>query len=241
MEAKTKDLWVFIETNEDGSPKYKHMPYIVIVVDEFADLMMTSGKEIERSIARLAQKARAAGIHIILATQRPSTNVITGVIKANFPTRLAFRVFSYVDSRTILDTKGAESLLGMGDSLFLPPNTGILQRVHGAYVSDEEVQSIVSFLAAQRAPEYNLDITTPKDVDNSQDDFSGASNTDLDPLYDQAVQIVAETRQASASFLQRRLSIGFNRAARIIEQMEREGVVGPQKGRKPREVLVQPI
>ncbi len=236
-----KAIELVAEKNEDGSPKYKHMPYIVIVVDEFADLMMTSGKEIERSIARLAQKARAAGIHIILATQRPSTNVITGVIKANFPTRLAFRVFSYVDSRTILDTKGAESLLGMGDSLFLPPNTGILQRVHGAYVSDEEVQSIVSFLAAQRAPEYNLDITTPKDVDNSQDDFSGASNTDLDPLYDQAVQIVAETRQASASFLQRRLSIGFNRAARIIEQMEREGVVGPQKGQKPREVLIQPI
>ncbi len=230
------------ETDADGNPKYTHMPYIVIVVDEFADLMMTAGKEIERSIARLAQKARAAGIHIILATQRPSTNVITGIIKANFPTRLAFRVFSYVDSRTILDQKGAESLLGMGDSLFLPPNTAVLQRVHGAFVSDDEVQAIVGFLAKQRSPEYNLDITTPKDIDDSDDDaISAGSSSDFDPLYDQAVQIVAETRQASASFLQRRMSIGFNRAARIIEQMEREGVVGPQKGQKPREVLIQPI
>lgn len=231
------------ETDADGNPKYQHMPYIVIVVDEFADLMMTAGKEIERSIARLAQKARAAGIHIILATQRPSTNVITGVIKANFPTRLAFRVFSYVDSRTILDTKGAECLLGMGDSLFLPPNTAVLQRVHGAFVSDDEVQAIVGFLASQRAPVYNLDITTPKDDDDAGDgdDSMAGGSSEFDPLYDKAVQIVAETRQASASFLQRRMSIGFNRAARIIEQMEREGVIGPQRGQKPREVLIQPV
>ena len=230
------------EVDENGAPKYQHMPYIVIVVDEFADLMMTAGKEIEKSIARLAQKARAAGIHIILATQRPSTNVITGVIKANFPTRLAFRVFSYIDSRTILDQTGAENLLGMGDSLFLPPNTGILQRVHGAFVSDEEVQSIVSFLASQRKPDYNLDITTPRDdMLDDEDGASSGTSSDLDPLFDQAVQLVAETRQASASFLQRRLSIGFNRAARLIEQLEREGIVGPQKGQKPREVLVQPI
>ncbi len=231
------------ETDDDGNPKYQHMPYIVIVVDEFADLMMTAGKEIERSIARLAQKARAAGIHIILATQRPSTNVITGVIKANFPTRLAFRVFSYVDSRTILDTKGAECLLGMGDSLFLPPNTAVLQRVHGAFVSDDEVQAIVGFLSSQRAPEYNLDITTPKDEegDGDNDESMAGSSSEFDPLYDKAVQIVAETRQASASFLQRRMSIGFNRAARIIEQMEREGVIGPQRGQKPREVFIQPV
>ena len=236
-----KSIEAVRQLDDDGEPKYKPMPYIVIVVDEFADLMMTAGKEIETSIARLAQKARAAGIHIILATQRPSTNVITGVIKANFPTRIAFRVFSYVDSRTILDQKGAESLLGMGDSLFLPPNTGVLQRVHGAYVSDEEVQSIVSFLSSQRRPEYNLDITTPKDDDGSEDAMPSLGSSDLDPLYDQAVQIVAETRQASASFLQRKLSIGFNRAARIVEQMEREGVVGPQRGQKPREVLIAPI
>ncbi|MBO4350688.1 MAG: DNA translocase FtsK 4TM domain-containing protein [Proteobacteria bacterium] len=230
------------EVDENGQPKYQHMPYIVIVVDEFADLMMTAGKEIEKSIARLAQKARAAGIHIILATQRPSTNVITGVIKANFPTRIAFRVFSYVDSRTILDQQGAENLLGMGDSLFLPPNTGILQRVHGAFVSDEEVQKVVQFLANQRQPEYNLDITTPKDeVVDEADCASSGGSSDLDPLFDQAVQLVAETRQASASFLQRRLGIGFPRAGRLIEQLEREGIVGPQKGQKPREVLIQPI
>ncbi|GEM_PF-237890 len=230
------------EVDENGQPKYQHMPYIVIVVDEFADLMMTAGKEIEKSIARLAQKARAAGIHIILATQRPSTNVITGVIKANFPTRIAFRVFSYVDSRTILDQQGAENLLGMGDSLFLPPNTGILQRVHGAFVSDEEVQKVVQFLANQRQPEYNLDITTPKDeVVDDADGASSSASSDLDPLFDQAVQLVAETRQASASFLQRRLGIGFPRAGRLIEQLEREGIVGPQKGQKPREVLIQPI
>ncbi len=231
------------EKDENGDCLYKPMPYIVIVVDEFADLMMVSGKEIETAIARLAQKARAAGIHIILATQRPSANVITGVIKANFPTRIAFRVFSVVDSKVILDNKGAESLLGNGDSLFLPPNTGILQRVHGAYVSDDEVQQIVSFLAAQRKPEYNLDITAPRD-EECIDDVSGTDVRDdnkFDDLYDQAVRIVAETRQASASFLQRRLNIGFNRAARIIEQMEREGVVGPQKGQKPREVLIGPI
>ena len=231
------------EKDENGECIYKPMPYIVIVVDEFADLMMVSGKEIETAIARLAQKARAAGIHIILATQRPSANVITGVIKANFPTRIAFRVFSVVDSKVILDNKGAESLLGNGDSLFLPPNSGILQRVHGAYVSDDEVQQIVSFLAAQRKPEYNLDITAPRD-DDSMDDVQAAGSRDdnrFDELYDQAVRIVAETRQASASFLQRRLNIGFNRAARLIEQLEREGVVGPQKGQKPREVLIGPI
>ncbi len=231
------------EKDENGECIYKPMPYIVIVVDEFADLMMVSGKEIETAIARLAQKARAAGIHIILATQRPSANVITGVIKANFPTRIAFRVFSVVDSKVILDNKGAESLLGNGDSLFLPPNSGILQRVHGAYVSDDEVQQIVSFLAAQRKPEYNLDITAPRD-DDSIDDVQAAGGRDdnrFDDLYDQAVRIVAETRQASASFLQRRLNIGFNRAARLIEQLEREGVVGPQKGQKPREVLIGPI
>ncbi|MBQ9243421.1 MAG: DNA translocase FtsK 4TM domain-containing protein [Proteobacteria bacterium] len=227
------------EKDENGEPRYKQMPYIVIVVDEFADLIMTAGKEIERSIMRLAQKARAAGIHIILATQRPSSDIITGVIKANFPTRLAFRVFSSINSKVILDDKGAEALLGNGDSLFLPPNSGILQRVHGAYVSDEEVQDIVSFLAKQRAPEYNPDITAPRNTDDPDDENAAGGNNEFDALYDQAVQIVAETGQASASFLQRRLSIGFNRASRIVEQLEREGVVGPMvKGK--REVLISP-
>lgn len=230
------------EKDADGNPRYKPMPYIVIVVDEFADLMMVSGKEIETSIARLAQKARAAGIHIILATQRPSTNVITGVIKANFPTRLAFRVFSVVDSRTILDSKGAEALLGMGDSLFLPPNTGILQRVHGAYVSDDEVQSVVSFLSKQRAPEYNLDITTPKEDASFDDDPSvsrASKDVKFDELYDQALEVVLSSGQPTASYLQRRLDIGFNRAARILEQLEREGVVSAPIGpKKKREILI---
>lgn len=225
------------ELDDDGEPKYKPMPYIVIVVDEFADLMMVAGKEIEKSIARLAQKARAAGIHIILATQRPSTNVVTGVIKANFPTRLAFKVMTLTDSRVILDQRGAETLLGNGDSLFLAPN-GSLSRVHGAYVSDEEVQSIVAFLSGQRPPEYNLDIITPKDDDASEAGACAADNSEkLDELFDQAVEIVRDAGQASASLLQRRLGIGFNRGARLIEQMERHGIVGPQRGQKPREVL----
>lgn len=225
--------------DSNGEKIHKNLPYIVIVVDEFADLMMVSGKEIETSIARLAQKARAAGIHIILATQRPSTNVITGVIKANFPTRLAFRVFSVIDSRTILDSKGAEALLGMGDSLFLPPNSGLLQRVHGAYVSDEEVQAVADFLSEQGEVQYDESIL------QSKEDLEGADFNDgddkIDALYDQAVSIVANAGQASASYLQRRMSIGFNRAARIIDQMEREGVVGPANGQKPREVLIDPL
>ena len=215
------------------------MPYIVIVVDEFADLMMVAGKEIEKSIARLAQKARAAGIHIILATQRPSTNIITGVIKANFPTRLAFKVMTLTDSRVILDQRGAETLLGNGDSLFLAP-TGALTRVHGAFVSDDEVQAVVAYLAQQREPVYNYDITTPKeeDADESCASMSAFDKDKLDDLFDEAVEVVREAGQASASLLQRRLGIGFNRGARLIEQMERQGIVGPARGQKPREVLM---
>ncbi|MCL2325011.1 MAG: DNA translocase FtsK [Proteobacteria bacterium] len=227
------------QTNENGEPLHQFMPYIVIVVDEFADLIMQAGKEIEISIARLAQKARACGIHIILATQRPSTNVITGVIKANFPTRLAFRVFSQIDSRTILDQKGAEALLGMGDSLFLPPNSGILERVHGAFVSDEEVQAIVDFLCEQGQPQYNLDIITPKenadDIDSACDDYKD------DNIYDKAVRLIAETQQASTSYLQRRLNLGYNRAAKLIDQLEADGIIGPANGSKPREVYINRI
>lgn len=227
------------QRDENGEPVYKPMPYIVIVVDEFADLMMVAGKEIEKSIARLAQKARAAGIHIILATQRPSTNIITGVIKANFPTRLAFKVMTLTDSRVILDQRGAETLLGNGDSLFLAPN-GSLTRVHGAFISDDEVQAVVSYLTSQRQPEYNFDITTPKD--DEEEAPASVSHTReklsaLDELFDDAVEIVRDAGQASASLLQRRLGIGFNRSARIIEQMEREGIVGPARGQKPREVF----
>ncbi len=227
------------QTDENGDPIYKPMPYIVIVVDEFADLMMVAGKEIEKSIARLAQKARAAGIHIILATQRPSTNIITGVIKANFPTRLAFKVMTLTDSRVILDQRGAETLLGNGDSLFLAP-TGALTRVHGAFVSDDEVQAVVSFLSAQRRPEYNYDITAPKDDGEEQPSApQNAFDKDkLDGLFADAVDVVRDAGQASASLLQRRLGIGFNRSARLIEQMERQGIVGPARGQKPREVLI---
>ncbi|MFA5625557.1 MAG: DNA translocase FtsK 4TM domain-containing protein [Bradymonadales bacterium] len=222
--------------DENDELIHQFMPYIVIVVDEFADLMMTAGKDIERAIARLAQKARAAGIHLVLATQRPSTDVITGVIKANFPTRLAFRVFSYVDSRTILNTKGAEDLLGYGDSLFTIPNSGMLQRVHGAFISDEEVQAIADFLCAQGEPQYNEDIIRDKESnDDSNDD---AADERLDSLFDDAIAIVANAGQASASLLQRRMSIGYNRAARLIEQLERQGIVGPANGQKAREVYV---
>lgn len=227
------------QTDAEGNPLYKPMPYIVIVVDEFADLMMVAGKEIEKSIARLAQKARAAGIHIILATQRPSTNIITGVIKANFPTRLAFKVMTLTDSRVILDQRGAETLLGNGDSLFLAP-TGALARVHGAFVSDDEVQAVVAYLAQQRQPEYNFDIITPKDetADESSASMNAFDKDKLDDLFDEAVEVVREAGQASASLLQRRLGIGFNRGARLIEQMERQGIVGPARGQKPREVLL---
>lgn len=224
--------------DENDEPLHQFMPYIVIVVDEFADLMMTAGKDIERAIARLAQKARAAGIHLILATQRPSTDVITGVIKANFPTRLAFRVFSYVDSRTILNTKGAEDLLGYGDSLFTVPNSGLLQRVHGAFISDEEVQNIADYLCEQGAPQYNEAILLDKETACSEDSTGDAIDDRLDSLYDDAVAIVANAGQASASLLQRRMGIGYNRAARLIEQLERQGVVGPANGQKAREVFV---
>jgi S-DNA-T family DNA segregation ATPase FtsK/SpoIIIE len=224
--------------DDAGQLKHSFMPYLVIIIDELADLMMVVAKEVETSIARLAQMARACGIHLILATQRPSVDVLTGLIKANFPTRLAFRVFSRHDSKTILDTIGAEALLGMGDSLFLPPSTGLLQRVHGAFVSDEEVQSLVEFLRAQGEPDYNEDIL----LGNADDDNPPESaDTDNDELFDQAVQIVAQSGQASASMLQRKLRVGFNRAARLIEQMEAQGIVGPADGSKPREVLVSPI
>ena len=223
---------------EEEIPPPEKLPYLVVIVDELADLMMVASKDVETSIARLAQMARAAGIHLILATQRPSVDVITGLIKANFPARLSFQVASKTDARTILDQKGSESLLGKGDMLFLPPGTSALQRNHGALVEDEEVRRVVDFVREQRAPEYDMDILA--DVDEG-----GASDFEDEPydeFYDQAVAIVAETRQASISYLQRRLKIGYNRAARIVERMEREGVVGPSDGTsKPREVFVDPI
>ncbi|MBI5657878.1 MAG: DNA translocase FtsK 4TM domain-containing protein [Geobacter sp.] len=223
---------------KDEQLEHGHLPYIVIVVDELADLMMVAGREIEESIARLAQMARAAGIHLILATQRPSVDVITGLIKANFPARISFQVSSKIDSRTILDCNGAESLLGAGDMLFLPPGTAKLQRSHGAFVSDAEVQRVVDFLKKQGKPVYDKSILEVK----AGDDKGGNGDEELDDRYDDAVALVAEAKQASISMIQRRLRIGYNRAARIIEKMEQEGIVGPSDGTsKPREVFINKL
>jgi S-DNA-T family DNA segregation ATPase FtsK/SpoIIIE len=200
--------------------------------------MMVAGKDIEESIARLAQMARAAGIHLILATQRPSVDVITGLIKANFPARISFQVSSKIDSRTILDCNGAESLLGMGDMLFLPPGTAKMIRSHGAFVSDAEVLRVVDFLKKQGKPVYEKSILEMKESDSR----GAHEDEEDDPQYDAALALVAEARQASISMVQRRLRIGYNRAARIIEKMEREGVVGPSDGTsKPREVFINKL
>ncbi|HJW27231.1 MAG TPA: DNA translocase FtsK [Rhodocyclaceae bacterium] len=214
----------------------EHLPFIVVVVDEFADLMMVAGKKIEELIARLAQKARAAGIHLILATQRPSVDVITGLIKANIPTRIAFQVSSKVDSRTILDQMGAETLLGQGDMLYLPPGTGYPQRVHGAFVADEEVHALAEHLKQYGEPDY-VDAVLGG-VPEDEPGEAGGTTEELDPLYDQAVAIVIDSRRASISLIQRHLRIGYNRAARLVEQMEVSGVVSPMESNGSRTVLV---
>ncbi len=230
-----EELLPEIETVEDDPLEHGHLAYIVVIVDELADLMMVAGREVEESIARLAQMARAAGIHLILATQRPSVDVITGLIKANLPTRISFKVFSRIDSRTILDSMGAETLLGNGDMLFIPPGSGVLQRVHGAFVSEIEVQRVVDFLKKQGSPDYDKSIlAAPASTGGSGDEEEG-----YDEKWDEALAIIAETRQASISMLQRRLRLGYNRAARMIEKMEAEGIVGPSDGTsRPREVFI---
>ena len=227
----------FSLTPENPEPLEK-LPFIVVVVDEFADLMMTAGKKIEELIARLAQKARAAGIHLILATQRPSVDVITGLIKSNIPTRIAFQVSSKIDSRTILDQMGAENLLGQGDMLFQPPGTNYPQRVHGAFASDNEVHRVVEYLKQFGAPDYIDDILS----NGSTEDFTGTSrsnDSDLDPMYDEAVSVVLNSRKASISNIQRQLRIGYNRAARLIEQMEADGIVSPAENNGNRTILAQ--
>ncbi len=211
----------------------KHMPAIVIVVDEFADLMMVASKEVEASITRLAQKARAAGIHLIMATQRPSKDVVTGLIKANFLARISFRVSSKVDSRIVLDQNGAESLLGYGDMLFMRPGTSILQRVHGAYTSEDDVKRVTNAWRAQGEPNYEMDIL------RSEEDEGGIDPKELDPLIEEAREIVIESGRASISYLQRRMKIGYNRAARMMEQLEKLGVVGPPDHKGEREILNQ--
>jgi S-DNA-T family DNA segregation ATPase FtsK/SpoIIIE len=225
-------------SDEGAVPLPEKLPWIVIVVDEFADLMMQQGKEVEAAIARIAQKARAAGMHVILATQRPSTDVITGTIKANFPTRIAYRVAQKVDSRTILDEQGAEHLLGMGDLLIKLNGTGEVKRVQCPWVSEEEVQRVTDFLRKQGEPVYDDNILRPRDDDEAADEEGDAEQ---DPLYDEAVRLVAETRRCSTSWLQRKLMLGYNRAARIVEMMERRGLVGAANGAKDREVLVEPL
>jgi len=207
------------------------IPYIVVVIDELADLMMVSSKDVEEYIARLAQMARASGIHLILATQRPSVDVLTGIIKANFPARISFQVSSKVDSRTILDMNGAESLLGSGDMLFMSPGLGRIQRIHGPFVSEGEIRRIVEFLKTQGLPQYNEEILEePEEEEEDGEEMS-------DEKYEEALRFVYDRGEASISMIQRRFRIGYNRAARMVERMEREGVVGPSSGIKPREVL----
>ena len=216
---------------ENGPEK---LPYIVIIIDELADLMIVAPRDVEVALTRLAQMARAAGIHLILATQRPSVDVLTGTIKANFPTRLSFQVSSKTDSRTIIDTNGAENLLGNGDMLFLPPGTSKIQRIHGAYISEKEISGITEFLKEQETPEYDHAVIT-----ESEKEKASSEELEYDEKYDEAVALITKTGQASISMIQRHLRIGYNRAARIIEIMEKEGVVGPSDGVKPREVLAR--
>ncbi|MCJ7595485.1 MAG: DNA translocase FtsK 4TM domain-containing protein [Desulfobacterales bacterium] len=214
-------------------PDNRVLPYIILVIDELADLMMTSSRDVEEAITRLAQMARAAGIHLIIATQRPSVDVLTGIIKANFPARISFQVSSRVDSRTILDNIGAENLLGEGDMLFLPPGVGRIMRIHGALISEEEIRRVTDFLRAQMTPDYDSSILS----EVAEDDENRDDDIELDEKYDKAVDLVIQTGQASISMIQRRLRVGYNRAARMIEAMETQGIVGPSDGVRPREVF----
>jgi S-DNA-T family DNA segregation ATPase FtsK/SpoIIIE len=223
----------------------ERLPYIIAIVDELADLMMVAPAEIETSIARLAQLARAAGIHLIIATQRPSVNVITGVIKANLPSRIAFQVASQVDSRTILDGKGADTLIGRGDMLFSPPGTSKLVRAQGAFVADDEVASIVEFLKRNGPPQYDQSVQQQIDRAAKEDEEGEDGGEDEDgdmgddsALFQQALDVLKSTKRASTSMMQRRLRIGYNRAARIMDLMEDRGIVGPENGSSPREILV---
>ena len=223
----------------DVPPHLSKLPTIIVVVDEFADMIMVVGKKVEELIARIAQKARAAGIHLILATQRPSVDVITGLIKANIPTRIAFQVSSKIDSRTVLDQGGAEQLLGHGDMLYLPPGTSLPIRVHGAFVSDEEVHRVVDAWKLRGEPDYIEEILVG--VEETGSGFEGGdSSSEDDPLYDQAVRYVTESRRASISAVQRQLKVGYNRAARMVESMEMAGVVSAAAHNGSREVLAPP-
>ncbi|MDP3759079.1 MAG: DNA translocase FtsK 4TM domain-containing protein [Ramlibacter sp.] len=238
-EAKARDEFIYnpFSLTPDSPEPLERLPHIVVVIDELADLMMVVGKKIEELIARLAQKARAAGIHLILATQRPSVDVITGLIKANIPTRIAFQVSSKIDSRTILDQMGAEALLGMGDMLYMASGTGLPVRVHGAFVSDEEVHRVVAYLKSQGEPNYIEGVLEGGTVDEDGDLLGGDGGGEKDPMYDQAVEIVLKNRKASISLVQRHLKIGYNRAARLVEDMEKAGLVSAMSTSGQREIL----
>jgi S-DNA-T family DNA segregation ATPase FtsK/SpoIIIE len=227
--------------DEAAAEELLPLPYILILIDELADLMMIEGRNVEESVTRLAQMARAVGMHLVLATQRPSVDVITGLIKANFPARISFRVATRVDSRTILDVMGADHLLGKGDMLFLPPGSSRLTRVHGAFVTETEINRVVDFWKAQATPEYDqsLLLAPPADDDEAVDE-TGEESGEQDAMYEEALRVVLEMGKASTSTLQRRLRLGYGRAARILDMMHRDGIIGPPDGSKPREVLKRP-
>ena len=228
-----------VRSDED---KIAKLPYIVVIVDELADLMMVAGKEVEDSILRITQKARAAGIHLIVATQRPSTDVITGVVKANIPSRISFAVSSGIDSRTILDAVGAEKLLGKGDMLFLPMGESSPERIQGAYVSDEELEALVDHSVKQQKAQFEdkyMNLESAKEQGNAGGEVRTTEEEYDDPLYDEIVEYVITTGKASASLLQRKFKLGYNRAARIVDLLEERGIIGPPNGSKPREVLVK--
>jgi S-DNA-T family DNA segregation ATPase FtsK/SpoIIIE len=225
-----------IESYNKAVAEAERLPFIVVIIDELADLMMTVQREVEDSIMRLAQMARAAGIHLIVATQRPSVDVITGLIKANLPARISFQVSSKTDSRTILDANGAENLLGMGDMLFLPPGSAHLVRVHGCFVSEAEIKRVVEFVKKQGRPNYELLQQRAKEIVEAE--TAAVEDGERDEEYQRAVDLVQQNGKASTSFLQRHLRVGYNRAARMIEMMEKDGIVSPADGAKPRKVLV---
>jgi S-DNA-T family DNA segregation ATPase FtsK/SpoIIIE len=228
-----------VRSDED---KIDKMPYIVVIIDELADLMLVASKEVEDSIMRITQMARAAGIHLIIATQRPSVDVITGVIKSNIPSRISFAVSSQIDSRTILDMSGAEKLLGKGDMLFLPMGEGTPERIQGAYVSDEEIAKLIDYSVKQQIAQYDdkwMNLEAAQEQGNAGGEVNISEDDGDDDLYNDVVEFVITTGKASASLLQRRFKIGYNRAARLVDLLEERGIVGPQNGSKPREVLVK--
>lgn len=238
VEDKQTVAEVRARLGDDEEIELNPLPYVVIVIDELADLMMTAPKDVEDSIARIAQKARAVGIHLVVATQRPSTDVLTGVIKANLPSRIAFKVATKVDSRVVLDGNGAEKLLGRGDMLYLGPGTSRLHRIHGAFISVQETASLVKFLKKQAKPVFNDEVTKEREEEIRAAAAANGKSEENDPLYEEAARLVVRERMASISFLQRRMGVGFSRAGKLIDLMDRDGLLGPQKGSKPREVLV---